>query len=71
MSLSSNVHTDLRFSQLYTTFIDDLFSVTAWHELVGTIIQYIKNPKGVCMVLKPGVNQSNVQSYMQGNREVY
>ena len=41
------------------------FSATVWHELAGTIVQYLISPKGGCMKLRAGSNEADIQAYVQ------
>ena len=41
------------------------FNVTAWHEMVGTISQYVIPPSGFGFSLRPGKAELDVQSFVQ------
>ena len=41
------------------------FNVTAWHEIVGTLTQYVTPPKGFGFSLRPGQTVVDVQSFVQ------
>ena len=41
------------------------FNVTAWHEMVGTISQYVTPPSGFGFSLRPGKAVLDVQSFVQ------
>jgi len=42
------------------------FTVTAWHELVGTVIQYVLPPaKGIGIKIRPGRERSDVQAVVE------
>ena len=41
------------------------FNVTAWHEMVGTISQYVTPPSGFGFSLRPGKAELDVQSFVQ------
>ena len=41
------------------------FNVTAWHEMVGTISQYVTPPSGSGFSLRPGKAELDVQSFVQ------
>ena len=41
------------------------FSVTAWHEIVGTLTQYVIPPNGFGFSIRPGKAELDVQSFVQ------
>jgi hypothetical protein len=41
------------------------FNVTAWHEMVGTLTQYVTPPNGFGFSLRPGKAVLDVQSFVQ------
>ena len=41
------------------------FSVTAWHEIVGTLTQYVIPPNGFGFSIRPGKAVLDVQSFVQ------
>ena len=41
------------------------FNVTAWHEIVGTLTQYVVPPNGFGFALRPGKAVLDVQSFVQ------
>ena len=41
------------------------FNVTAWHEIVGTLTQYVTPPNGFGFSLRPGKAVVDVQSFVQ------
>lgn len=43
------------------------FSVTAWHELIGSLVQYSATPLGVPYKVRPGREIMDVQTFVQGN----
>ena len=47
----------------YTTHL--AFTVTAWHEHVGTVVHYLTDPKGMNFKIRPSQNQSDVQGFIQ------
>ena len=41
------------------------FNVTAWHEIVGTLTQYVIPPNGFGFSIRPGKAVLDVQSFVQ------
>ena len=41
------------------------FNVTAWHEIVGTLTQYVIPPNGFGFSIRPGKAELDVQSFVQ------
>ena len=41
------------------------FTVTAGHELNGTIVQYLMSPKAAAIKLRPGKDEADIQTFVQ------
>ena len=41
------------------------FTVTAGHELNGTIVQYLMSPKAAALKLRPGKDEADIQTFVQ------
>jgi hypothetical protein len=59
------IPTVLNKENLINQITHSIFHVTAGHELVGSVVEYLKNPAGLGSKIVAEKNQSDVQSHLQ------